>query len=109
MNANTLTALIACKMIKTFVAGEIVALCASNNVLPSMGRNPYVVRVYGDSKEELIENRKRCRDAVRVFGLTLKNRAQFKDGTTIAAIPFENDPFNQIKHYFAEVIVTYSE
>lgn len=111
MNDATLTAVILGNLLKTHIAGEIVSMLASGNVLPSLAvlGCPFRIRVYGDSKAELIENRKRCHDAAGVFGVGLKSRKQFASGATIMAVPFQNDPFNQIKHYFAEVTVTYVE
>ena len=108
MTNQSIAALILGSLLKNAIAAEIVSMLASGNVLPSLTK-AYRIRVYGDTKAELLENRARCRDAAKVFGVALGNRPQFRDGTTIAAVPFDNDPFHQIKHYFAEVFVTYRE
>lgn len=52
---------------------------------------------------------KRLSFEIAIVGLRSLVGFRRAEGVTILGIPFENDPFNQIKHYFAEMIVTYHE
>ena len=111
MNNTATAAVILGTLIKTHVAREIVAMLSSVDVLAPF-KSPlacqFKIRVYGQSVEELKTNRARCFDAARVFGVGLKIRKQTRS-STILAVGFPNDPFNQVKHYFSEMTVSYLE
>lgn len=102
---NATTAIILGNLMKRFVAQEIVNMLATGNVV-RWGEGARIL-VYGDTLAELKENRARCYDAVKTFGVGLLKRKQSRNGSTIVAVPFANDPFNQIKHYYSELTVSY--
>ena len=101
---DTLAAVVLGNLIKRHVAQEIVSLSGTSDCALGEGAR---VCVYGQNRAELLENRARCYDAAKVFGVGLLNRKLARSGATIEAVAFENDPFNQIKHYRAELTVTY--
>lgn len=104
---NALTAVLLGGLIKTHVAEQIESLLNSRNVIkPVHTRCAFEVWVYGDTKEELIENRRRCRDAAQVFGVATKARKLFKTGETIERVDY-TPAYLGTKHYFSKVFVTY--
>jgi hypothetical protein len=102
---NTTTAIVLGTLIKAHIAREIVAMNASEHVVLT---GPFKICVYGSTLAELKENRARCFDAAGVFGVGLRAK-QTRSGSTTIAVPFENDPFGQTKHYYSELTVTYKE
>lgn len=93
------------------VVAEVVAMLDTKNavaahhpVKPGSEGKIARVSVYGDTLEEIRENMGRVRDACKALGAkcgSVKSAA----GYSITPVAFENDPFNQIKHYFAQIRV----